>query len=76
MSTIFYFGNKRHEKQQNFQFFKRPFLRNEWPYGHDFRRVYREYCKYCKASKKIIWQFFSKYSKSYNILNAKSYLKL
>ena len=25
--------------------------------------------------KSIIWQFFSKYSKSYNILNAKSCLK-
>ena len=29
-----------HQKGQNFQFFKGPFLRNEWPYRYDFRRVF------------------------------------
>ena len=28
----------RRQNKQNFQFFKGPFLRNEWPYGYDFWR--------------------------------------
>ena len=32
----------RRQNKQNFQFFKGPFLRNEWPYGYDFWRVFRD----------------------------------
>ena len=38
----FYIWNKRRQKGQNFQSFKGQFLRNAWPYGYDFWRVFRE----------------------------------
>ena len=71
--SLFYFWNKTRQNGQNFQFFKRPFLRNEWPYGYDLGLLSQTYMRLLKH---IISQFFSKYSKSYNILNVKSCLKL
>ena len=43
--NYFFFGNKRCQKRQNVQFSKWLFLRNGWPYGHDFWRVFRDYCE-------------------------------
>ena len=40
--SLFYFWNKTRQNGQNFHFFKRPFLRNEWPYGYDFWLVFRD----------------------------------
>ena len=57
----FYFWNKRRQKGQNFQFFRGQFLRNAWPYGYDFWRVFRDLCE---ASNKYIFTVFSRYSKS------------
>ena len=39
---LFYFWNKTRQSGQNFQIFKGPFLRNEWPYGNDFWRVFKD----------------------------------
>ena len=44
-----FFLNKRRQRGQNFQIFKGPFLRNEWPYGYDVLNVFRDLCE---ASKK------------------------
>ena len=40
--SLFYFWNKTRQNEQNFQFFKGPFLRNESPYGYDFWLVFRD----------------------------------
>ena len=48
-------------------------LRNGWLYGRDFGELSETVVRVVKS---IISQFFSKYIKSYNILNAKSCLKL
>ena len=53
----FFFGNKRRQKRQNVQFFKRSFVRNEWPYGYDFWCVFRNHCE---ASKKYNFAVFLK----------------
>ena len=37
------FRNKTGQIGQNFQFFKGPFLRNDWPYGYDFWRIFRDF---------------------------------
>ena len=39
----------------NFQFFKWSFVRNGWPYGLDFWRVFRDHCE---ASKMYNFTFF------------------
>ena len=53
----FYIWNKRRQKGQNFQFFKGQFLRNAWPYGYDFWRVFRDLCE---ASNKYNFAVFFK----------------
>ena len=53
----FFFGNKRRQKRQNVQFFKWSFVRNEWAYGYDFWRVFRNHCE---ASKKYNFAVFLK----------------
>ena len=69
MSTIFYFGNKRYQKQQNFQIFKRLFL----VMGDSIVMIFDVFSEtILSLLKSITLQFFSKYSKSYNILNAES----
>ena len=69
MSTIFYFGNKRYQKQQNFQFFKRLFL----VMGDSIDMIFDVFSEtILSLLKSVTSQFFSKYSKSYNILNAES----
>ena len=49
MSAVFVFEIKGTEKDKIFNFLKGLFLRNGWPYGHDFWRVFRNLCE---ASKK------------------------
>ena len=53
--SYFYFWNKTRQKDQNFHFFKEPFLRNGWPYGCDFWRIFRHLRK---ASEKNNFSFF------------------
>ena len=57
MSSVFIFGIKTEKKDKIFNFLKGPFLRNEWPYGHDFWRVFRDLCE---ASKKYNFTIFLK----------------
>ena len=45
MSAFFVLEIKNSQNDQIFQFFKRPFLRNGWPYGYDFWRVLRDHDK-------------------------------
>ena len=45
------------QKGQYFQFFKGKFLRNAWPYGYDFWRVFGNLCK---ASNKYNFAIFFK----------------
>ena len=44
MSALFIFVRKKCQGGQNFQFFKGQFLRNAWPDGYDFWRVFRDLC--------------------------------
>ena len=74
MSAFFIFEiNKKRQNGQNFQFFKGLFLRNEWPHRYDCRCVSETNVRLLKN---ITSKFFSKYSKSYTILNVKSCIKL
>ena len=54
---LFFFWKKRRQRGQHFQFFKGQFLRNAWPYGYDFWRVFRDLCE---ASNKYNFAVFFK----------------
>ena len=45
MSNVFIFEIKFSKKDKVCNFFKGQFLRNAWPYGYDFWRVFRDLCE-------------------------------
>ena len=55
--SIFHFLIKGRQRRQNFQFFKRQFLRNGAPYGYEIWRAIRDLPE---ASKKYNFAFYLK----------------
>ena len=74
MSAFFIFEiNKTRQNKQNLQFFKGRFSVMSGPMDITFG-VFSE--ANVRLLNNTISQFFSKYSKSYNMINVKSFLKL
>ena len=72
MSAVFIFEIKGSKKNKSFNFLKGRFSVMGCPMDMIFV-VFSEI--YVKLLKSITWEFFSRYSKSYNNLNVKSCLK-